>query len=90
MNYKKNPLKAIETLVKTLPEKDAKLSIKFLKERNFQGILELVESDIYKLQKEDSEDSEKKEEQWIVLRDVLCYYMSFLDIPDDDEDYYDY
>lgn len=75
-----------------MPQKDAQLAEKFLNERNFQGILELVESDLFKARKnsDSEEESNEYESMLIELRDELLTYMSYLDIPDtpDDYDYY--
>ena len=43
-----NPLKKIEELALILPGKDAKLVKDFIDKRDFQSVLEIVESDIYK------------------------------------------
>jgi hypothetical protein len=48
---KKKTLQKIEKLLLDLPEKDRKLSAKYLEERKFKDILEIVESDIYKANK---------------------------------------
>lgn len=72
----------------TLPQKDAVLAEKFLQDRNFEGILELVESDLYKLRKNSTEDDDNKELDWIELQKELVSYLSFLVIPDNlDYDY---
>lgn len=85
----KNPLKKIEKLIPILPEKDAKLADKFLKGRNFQGILELVESDMYKARKvnNDEEVLTKYEESLLELKAELLSYMSYTDFSDDIDDY---
>lgn len=87
----KNPLQKVKTLILALPEKDARLCEKYLSERNFEAILEIVESDIYKARKEESEDSPNESVSTLIkLRDELVTYMSYLEIPDDSDDYYDY
>lgn len=84
----KSHLERIRELLPVLPEKDARLSLKFLMCRNFQGILELVDSDIYKASKnEDTTDDTLS--SLMTFRNELTDYMSYLDIPDDSElDYY--
>lgn len=87
----KSPLKKIEELIPVLPEKDAKLCANYLSKRNFECILEIVESDIYKARKDDSDDiPDDYMSALIELKGELITYMSYLDIPDnyDDYDYY--
>ena len=45
-------LKIINVLIKNLPNNDIELGYKFLKERDFESLLELVESDIIKIKKD--------------------------------------
>lgn len=87
-----NPLKRMEQLIPSLPPKDATLALKFLKERNFQGILELVESDIYKAHKNNnaSDGKDVDEESWMKLKYELTSYMSYLDLPDNYDDFEEY
>lgn len=72
-----------------LPQKDAQLAEKFLNERNFQGILELVESDLYKARKKSSveEESSEYEVKLMKLMVELQTYMSYLDVPDNSDEY---
>lgn len=72
-----------------LPQKDAQLAKKFLNERNFQGILELVESDLYKARKKSSveEESSEYEAKLMKLMVELQTYMSYLDVPDNSDEY---
>lgn len=89
---KESSLKRIEDLIPALPEKDAILAKKFLKQRNFEYMLELVESDIYKANKNRSMDSRNIIDNKTVtleeLRNELITYMSYLDIPNYYDDYY--
>jgi hypothetical protein len=87
-----SPLKKIEKLIPALPKKDAELSRKYLKERNFEFILEIVESDIYKANKakrnqEEEELLDNNIALLMELREELVTYMSYLDIPDNSDDY---
>lgn len=72
-----------------LPQKDAQLAERFLSERNFQGILELVESDLYKARKKSSveEESSEYEVKLMKLMVELQTYMSYLDVPDNSDEY---
>lgn len=91
------PLYRIRELIKELPSKDATLAAKFLEKRNFQGILELVDSDIYKARKannildmtEESLEEDSHLGKLLELKSNLDEYMSFLDIPDNSDDLYE-
>lgn len=90
------PLNKIRELIKELPGKDAPLAAKFLEQRNFQCIMELIESDIYKIkQKADllelvEKDSEVNAhiDKLLELKSNLDEYMSYLDVPDNSDDLY--
>jgi hypothetical protein len=91
---KKSPLQTIEELIPELPGKDAELSKKYLKERNFEYILEIVESDIYKASKANKAKQSECESTLdnhiavlMELREELLTYMSYLDVPDNSDDY---
>lgn len=77
-----------------LPKKDAVLAEKFLNKRDFQSILELVESDLYKMRKRKSKGEDISEfngDELTELSAELVNYISYLDIPEEDsDDYYDY
>lgn len=85
----KSPLKRIEELVQALPDKDEKLVRKYLEKRDFQSVLEIVESDLYKA------DITKQGDPGIVpydyiaalteMRGELLTYMSYLEVPDNSE-----
>lgn len=81
-------LKRVQNLIQYLPQKDKNYCLNFLNKRDFQSILEIVESDIYK-----AERKKEKDENYIStlndLKSELLTYMSYLDIPVD-EDTYDY
>lgn len=87
----KNPLKRVEELIPILPEKDAKLCANYLSKRNFEYILEIVESDIYKAKRKNPDElPDDYTTSLIELKDELVTYMSYLDVPDNSDDYYDY
>lgn len=48
---KKTPIQKMEELLCNLPEKDIRFAEKFIKERNFEALQELVISDIQKIEK---------------------------------------
>ena len=87
----KSSLNRIKELIKVLPEKDLSLATEFLDNRNFQGILELVESDIYKAEKKDSNRQNNILNDYIIalteLKSELLTYMSYLDISEYDDNY---
>lgn len=74
-----------------LPEKDAKIVRKYLDKRDFQSVLEIVESDLYKAEKKKPEQEEDPDDYITALTELrgeLMTYISYLDIPEDDYDYY--
>ena len=84
----KNLLKRVEELIPILPEKDAKLCANYLSQRNFEAILEIVESDIYKARKKKSDElPDDYITSLIELKGELATYMSYLDVPDYSNDY---
>lgn len=89
-----NPLKRIKELTPTLPEKDAKLVKKYLEKRDFQSMLEIVESDLYKAEKAKYGRLEAIPDDYIAalteMRGELLTYMSYLEVPDNSDDYDDY
>ena len=87
----KSSLNRIKSLVKVLPGKDSSLAIKFLDDRNFQALLEIVESDLYKAEKNDSNRQNNVVNEYIMslteLRSELLDYMSYLDISEYEDNY---
>ena len=87
----KSSLNRIKNLVKILPGKDSSLAIKFLDDRNFQALLEIVESDLYKAEKNDSNRQNNVVNEYIMslteLRGELLDYMSYLDISEYEDNY---
>lgn len=81
----------MKELVSTLPEKDAKLVKEYLEKRDFQSVLEIVESDIYKAERAKDERLEEVPDDYIVslteMKGELMTYMSYLEVPDNSDDY---
>ena len=81
----------MKELVSTLPEKDAKLVKKYLEKRDFQSVLEIVESDIDKAERAKYERPEEVPDDYIVslteMKGELMIYMSYLEVPDNSDDY---
>lgn len=86
-----NPLKKVSELIPVLPKKDAKLCADYLNKRNFEAILEIVKSDIYKANRDKTDDSiDDYISTLIELEGELLSYMSMLDVPDNSDNYDDY
>lgn len=87
----KNPLKRVEQLIPILPGRDAELAKKYLKDRNFECLLEIVESDLYLAEKARSSKFEETPDEHIAtlteLKGELLTYMSYLEVPDNSNDY---
>lgn len=70
---KKTPIQIMEELLCNLPEKDIKFAEKFIKERNFEALQELVISDIQKIEKKCNPTSLEPEDLKIEeALDALC------------------
>lgn len=82
----RNPLERIQELILILPEKDIKIVNKYLDKRDFQSIIEIVESDIYKAERSNNVNSNYYS-QLIELRDYLSTYLACTDIYYNDYDY---
>lgn len=87
----KNPLKRVEQLIPILPGRDAEIAKKYLKNRNFECLLEIVESDLYLAEKAKLAKFEETPDEHIAnlteLRGELMTYMSYLEVPDNSDDY---
>lgn len=87
----KNPLKRIRELIPSLPEKDSKIAMKYLDKRDFQSILEIVESDLYKADRDNIGRFEDMPYDYVAalteLRGELMTYMSYLVVPDNSDEY---
>ena len=86
------PLDKIRRLSKSLPEGDIKFAEKYIASREFDKLLEIVESDIYLVQQNESLEPPKEKfanidlEELLELRDAVDEYMSFLEVPDNSND----
>ncbi len=87
-------LENIKALLVSLPEKDIQLAQKFTEQRQFESLYEIVVSDIYLTKKNESKArpntmySQVDLEKLYELKVILEEYMSYLDVPGDN-DYYD-
>lgn len=85
------PLKRVKELIPVLPKKDAKICMEYLEKRDFNSILEIVESDIYKARRNKTEElPDEYISSLIELKGELMNYMSYIYIPDDYGSYDDY
>lgn len=72
--------------------KDISIANKLLSERKFESLLEIVDSDIYLVKKNQTKDDPNEEyldidlEELLRLRSELSEYMSYLVLPEDDLD----
>ena len=89
------PVERMKALMDSLPEKDIPLGHKFLNERDFDSLKELVDSAIYKVKKSLKSDNPKDEYMKVNLEDLnmlkseVDMYIIQLEIPEDgmyDED----
>ena len=82
------PLNKIRRLSKSLPEGDIKFAEKYIASREFDKLLEIVESDIYMVQQNKLVEHPKEKfaninlEELLGLKSAVDEYMSFLEIPD--------
>lgn len=84
----KSPLERVKKLIPALPGRDAKLCIDYLSKRNFEAILEIVQSDIYKARRKSADElPDDYISTLIELEGELVDYMSMLEIPDNSDDY---
>ena len=86
------PLNKIRRLSKSLPEDDIKFAEKYIASREFDKLLEIVESDIYLVQQNQLLENPKEKytnidlEELLELKDAVDEYMSFLEVPDNSDD----
>lgn len=88
----KPSIEKIQTLLSHLPQRDTKIANELLSERKFEDLLEIIDSDIYLVRKNQLKESPKEEyvnislEKLLQLRSELLEYMSYLVLPDNDLD----
>lgn len=86
------PLDKIRRLSKSLPERDIKFAEKYIASREFDKLLEIVESDIYMVQQNELLEHPKEKfaninlKELLELRGAIDEYMSFLEVPDNSDD----
>lgn len=86
-------LNRIKRLSKSLPESDIKFAEKYILNREFDKLLEIVRSDIYLVQQNESLEHPKEKftnislKELLRLKDTVEEYMSFLEVPNNSEDW---
>ena len=89
------PVERMKALMDSLPERDIPLGHKFLNERDFNSLKELIDSAIYKVKKSLKSDNPREEYRKVNLEDLnmlkseVDMYIIQLEIPEDgmyDED----
>lgn len=84
------PVERIKALIDSLPEKDICLGYKFLDERNFDSLRELVDSAMYKIRKNQESNNPKEEylkvdfENLSKLKSEIDTYIIQLELPEND------
>ena len=90
-----SPIEQMKELMVNLPKKDIPLGYKFLNERNFQSLKELIDSALYKVKKSINSENPKPEYQNISidnldeLKSVVDTYSLCIVPEDSSEDYYE-
>lgn len=90
-------IERIQSMLFNLPEKDIKLSHKLLEAREFKSLMEIIDSDIYLVRRNQGNENPNEDylidlEPLLELKNILTDYMSYLvldDISDDLEYPYD-
>ena len=89
------PLNKIKRLSKSLPENDIQYADKFINNREFDKLLELVESDIFLVERIETLEIPKEKYKDIDLHDLIKLkmaieeYRSFIEVPNSDNWIYD-
>lgn len=84
------PVKRMRALMCSLPERDIPLGHKFLNERSFDSLKELVDSALYKVRRSLKSDNPKEEYLKVNLEDLnrlkseVDMYIVQWEIPEDD------
>jgi len=83
------PVERIQALIGSLPERDIPLGHKFLNERDFDSLKELIDSAIYKVRRSLKSDNPREEYLKVSLEDLsrlkseVDIYIVQLEIPED-------
>ena len=78
-------------MLQCLPQRDIQLANKFLNDRSFKSLLEIVDSDIYLVRKNLAKEVPDEEyvdidlDSLLQLRSDISEYMSYLVLPEEDD-----
>ena len=72
------PVKRMKALMCSLPERDIPLGHKFLNERNFDSLKELVDSAIYKVRRSLKSDNPKEEYLKVNMEEIVIIQLQFI------------
>lgn len=92
----RSPTEKMRILMVSLPTKDIPFGLKFLKERNFESLQELVDSAIIKVRRSQATDNPKEEYKNVDLRSLsrlkieVDSYVAILDVSQDSNEEDDY
>lgn len=78
------PVQRIKQLLSCVPEKDIPYANKFIKERDFEALRDLVKSDIQILLKKKDESLEEQIDNLRLLKAEIDSYLLLLGLEDDD------
>lgn len=78
------PVQRIKQLLFCVPEKDIPYANKFIKERNFEALRDLVKSDIRILLKKKDESFEEQIDNLRLLKTEIDAYLLLLGLEDDE------
>lgn len=78
------PVQRIEQLLSCVPEKDIPYANKFIKERDFEALRDLVKSDIRILLKKKDESLEEQIDNLRLLKTEIDAYLLLLGLEDDE------
>lgn len=88
----RNPLKRVKELITVLPEKDLNIVKDYIDKRDFDSVLEIIESDIYKAERDNSHIKDGIPDDYILalteIKSELLTYISYLEVPDNSNNYY--
>lgn len=89
-------IETIRRLIVYLPKKDIQLGYKFLNRRDFDSLKELIDSAIYKVEKNLASENPKDEyinldlDMMNELQQEVYLYAINLELPDNEDDYNNY
>ena len=89
------PIERMKELMPSLPEKDILLGYKFLEDRDFESLTDLVDSAIYKVRKNLKSETPREEyikinlDELNKLKAEVDLYCAHIQVPESTESYFD-